>query len=75
MSRVLKGEVCFEQPMLPLYGQGTDLTDLNICGPRQENWPWVGHTGAGKSSIAKLIRRSNEFQEGRLLIDDMDIAR
>jgi ABC-type multidrug transport system fused ATPase/permease subunit len=33
----------------------------------------VGHTGAGKSSIAKLIARFYEFQEGDILIDDISI--
>jgi ATP-binding cassette subfamily B protein len=33
----------------------------------------VGHTGAGKSSIAKLVTRFYEFQEGQLLIDGQDI--
>jgi ATP-binding cassette subfamily B protein len=33
----------------------------------------VGHTGAGKSSIAKLIARFYEFQEGQILIDGDDI--
>ncbi|MEJ2448417.1 MAG: ATP-binding cassette domain-containing protein, partial [Anaerolineales bacterium] len=35
----------------------------------------VGHTGAGKSSIAKLIARFYEFQEGKILIDGEDIRR
>ncbi|MEV4170519.1 ABC transporter ATP-binding protein [Nonomuraea sp. NPDC049709] len=33
----------------------------------------VGHTGAGKSTLSKLITRFYEFQEGRLLIDGRDI--
>ena len=33
----------------------------------------MGHTGAGKSSIAKLIARFYEFQQGRILIDGHDI--
>jgi len=33
----------------------------------------VGHTGAGKSSIAKLIARFYEYQSGSILIDDHDI--
>jgi ATP-binding cassette subfamily B protein len=33
----------------------------------------VGHTGAGKSSIAKLIARFYEFQSGNLLLDGHDI--
>jgi ABC-type multidrug transport system fused ATPase/permease subunit len=33
----------------------------------------VGPTGAGKTTIAKLIARLYEISEGRLLIDDRDI--
>ncbi|MFC4119057.1 ABC transporter ATP-binding protein [Nonomuraea zeae] len=33
----------------------------------------VGHTGAGKSTLSKLITRFYEFQQGRLLIDGRDI--
>ncbi len=33
----------------------------------------VGHTGAGKSSVVKLMLRFYEFQGGRLLIDGHDI--
>jgi ATP-binding cassette subfamily B protein len=33
----------------------------------------VGHTGAGKSSLIKLVTRFYEFQAGRLLIDGADI--
>ncbi|MCU0494109.1 MAG: ABC transporter ATP-binding protein/permease [Chloroflexaceae bacterium] len=33
----------------------------------------VGHTGSGKSSIAKLVARFYEFQGGALLIDGVDI--
>jgi ATP-binding cassette subfamily B protein len=45
--------------------------DLNI--EPGESVALVGHTGAGKSSIAKLIARFYEFQSGRILIDDYDI--
>ena len=40
-----------------------------------ENVAIVGHTGAGKSSLARLVTRFYEFQEGELLIDDIDIRR
>jgi ATP-binding cassette subfamily B protein len=33
----------------------------------------VGHTGAGKSSIARLVARFYEFQSGQILIDGRDI--
>ncbi len=35
----------------------------------------VGHTGAGKSSIARLITRFYEFQGGELTIDGRDVRR
>jgi ATP-binding cassette subfamily B protein len=34
---------------------------------------FVGHTGAGKSTIAKLIARFYEFQEGEIRVDGRDI--
>ena len=69
----LKGQVCFEHLGFRYTDKEPILTDLNICVQAGENLALVGHTGAGKSSIAKLIARFYEFQEGRLLIDDMDI--
>lgn len=38
-----------------------------------ENVALVGHTGSGKSSIAKLIARFYEFQSGKILVDDHNI--
>lgn len=35
----------------------------------------VGHTGAGKSSIIKLITRFYEFQDGKIFVDGRDIRR
>lgn len=35
----------------------------------------VGHTGAGKTSIGRLIARFYEFQGGEILIDDIDIRK
>jgi ATP-binding cassette subfamily B protein len=49
------------------------LNDFSLEIAPGENVAIVGHTGAGKSSIAKLIARFYEFQEGRILIDGKDI--
>ena len=38
-----------------------------------ENVAFVGHTGAGKSTIAKLVTRFYEFQSGSIHIDGQDI--
>lgn len=48
-----------------------DHFDLDIAPG--ENIAFVGHTGAGKSTIAKLVARFYEFQGGDILIDGHDI--
>lgn len=47
--------------------------DFDLTIEPGESIALVGHTGAGKSSIAKLIARFYEFQSGRIVIDDYDI--
>ncbi|MFC4008575.1 ABC transporter ATP-binding protein [Nonomuraea purpurea] len=49
------------------------LRDFDLRIEAGETVALVGHTGAGKSTLSKLITRFYEFQEGRLLIDDHDI--
>ncbi len=51
------------------------LPNFNLAIHPQETVALVGHTGAGKSSVARLIARFYEFQEGRLLVDGRDIRR
>lgn len=60
--------VCFR------YGDGEAvLPDLSLHIPAGTSVALVGHTGSGKSSIARLVARFYEFQEGRILIDGRDI--
>lgn len=49
------------------------LDDFSLAIQPGESVALVGHTGAGKSSIAKLISRFYEYQDGQLLIDGHDI--
>ncbi len=51
------------------------LPDFSLEIRPHETVALVGHTGAGKSSIAKLISRFYEFQDGELLVDGDDIRR
>ena len=69
----LKGRVHFEDIDFRYTEQEPVLTQFNLLVQPGETLALVGHTGAGKSSIAKLIARFYEFQGGRLLIDDHDI--
>jgi len=69
----LKGEVAFEQLNFRYIDKEPVLTDFSLRVQPGETLALVGHTGAGKSSIAKLIARFYEFQSGRLTIDGHDI--
>ncbi|MCA2001476.1 MAG: ABC transporter ATP-binding protein/permease, partial [Chloroflexi bacterium] len=69
----LKGEVRFEDLDFHYSDKEPILSGFNLSVQPGETLALVGHTGAGKSSIAKLIARFYEFQGGRLLIDGRDI--
>src|SRR5512140_1092631 len=69
----LRGQICFEHLRFQYTPREVVLPDFNLCIEAGENIAFVGHTGAGKSSIAKLIARFYEFQGGRLLLDGHDI--
>jgi len=53
--------------------QSRVLSDFSLDIPAGQTLAVVGHTGAGKSSLMKLVLRFYEFQSGRLLIDGRDI--
>ena len=69
----LKGKIHFDDVHFRYTDNEPILTHFNLLVQPGETLALVGHTGAGKSSIAKLIARFYEYQEGRLLIDDHDI--
>jgi ATP-binding cassette subfamily B protein len=69
----LKGEIEFENVSFRYAENEPVLIDFNLTIHPGENLAIVGHTGAGKSSLAKLIARFYEFQSGRILIDGADI--
>ncbi|MFP4346489.1 MAG: ABC transporter ATP-binding protein, partial [Anaerolineales bacterium] len=69
----LKGEVVFDDVDFRYTEQEQVLEDFSLHIEAGESVAFVGHTGAGKSSIANLIARFYEFQEGQILIDGQDI--
>ena len=70
---LLRGEIEFVNIRFQYGRQETVLRGFSLHIKPGENVALVGHTGAGKSSIAKLIARFYEFQSGGLLIDGRDI--
>jgi len=69
----LKGEIRFEHVRFSYKESEVVLPDFSLHIKPGETIALVGHTGSGKSSIAKLIARFYEYQEGDLLIDGHDI--
>jgi ABC-type multidrug transport system fused ATPase/permease subunit len=69
----LKGRIEFKDMDFRYTDQETVLSDFNLTIAAGETVALVGHTGAGKSSLGKLVARFYEFQDGQLLIDDKDI--
>ncbi len=69
----LLGGIQFEHVDFQYESGDAVLRDFSLDIQPGENVAFVGHTGAGKSTIAKLITRYYEFQQGKILIDDRDI--
>ena len=70
----LKGAIVFDKVTFN-YSTGRDavLKSFSLTIPAGETLAIVGHTGAGKSSLVKLLMRFYEFQDGALLIDGRSI--
>ena len=69
----IEGRVRFEDVHFA-YGRGAEVLhgiDLDI--PAGTTVALVGHTGAGKSTIAKLLARFYEPTSGRITIDGVDL--
>jgi ABC-type multidrug transport system fused ATPase/permease subunit len=69
----IKGRIEFKQLEFHYTAQEQVLNGFNMLIPERETVALVGHTGAGKSSLGKLVARFYEFQGGQLLIDGQDI--
>lgn len=69
----LRGEVEFKDVWFRYLDKEPVLSDFNLHIQPGETVALVGHTGSGKSSIARLIARFYEFQRGQLLVDGRDI--
>jgi len=69
----IDGDVRFETVRFG-YGTGPEvLHGIDLDVPAGTTVALVGHTGAGKSTIAKLLARFYDPLEGRLTIDGVDL--
>jgi ABC-type multidrug transport system fused ATPase/permease subunit len=71
----LDGQIEFRHLQLAYTASEVVLPDFSLHIRARETVALVGHTGAGKSSVGRLIARFYEFQSGELLVDGRDVRR
>src|SRR5690606_2015048 len=69
----LRGKIEFEHVDFGYKDEQRVLRDFSLTIQAGETVAFVGHTGAGKSTLGKLVARFYEFQGGRILVDGQDI--
>ena len=67
------GKITFDKVSFRYSNDVSVLKDLNLTIPAGETVALVGTTGAGKSTIAKLISRFYDPTEGQVLLDGIDL--
>jgi ATP-binding cassette subfamily B protein len=70
---ILQGEIVFDKVCFRYSAQEQVLQDFELTIAAGESIALVGHTGAGKSSLAKLIARFYEFEAGEIRVDGQDL--
>jgi ABC-type multidrug transport system fused ATPase/permease subunit len=69
----IQGEIRFDNVGFRYNDKEKVLDNFSLTIKPGETLALVGHTGAGKSSIGKLVARFYEFQAGRIAVDGKDI--
>ena len=69
----VRGEIRFDRVTFSYGGDALALDDVTLDVPPGQTLALVGATGAGKSTLAKLVARFYDPDEGRVLIDGHDL--
>ncbi|MCA1905699.1 MAG: ABC transporter ATP-binding protein/permease [Desulfarculus sp.] len=67
------GEVRFENVTFGYDPERPVLRGVDFTIPAGQSWAVVGPTGAGKTSLAGLLLRLHDPQQGRVLLDGVDL--
>ena len=69
------GTFSFEAVSFAYDGDLWAVRDLTFAAARGERLAVVGHTGAGKTTLVNLLLRFFEPQEGRILVNGLELRR
>jgi ABC-type multidrug transport system fused ATPase/permease subunit len=69
----IRGEIRFEDVTFSYGGDAPALDHVTLTVPPGQTLALVGETGAGKSTLAKLVARFYDPDEGSVLIDGHDL--
>jgi ABC-type multidrug transport system fused ATPase/permease subunit len=69
----VRGEIEFDQVSFSYDGEAPALCEVDLTIPPGQTVALVGATGAGKSTLAKLVARFYDPDHGRVLIDGHDL--
>jgi ATP-binding cassette subfamily B protein len=69
----VRGEIRFEDVTFSYGGEALALDRVDLVVPPGQTLALVGETGAGKSTLAKLVARFYDPDDGRVLIDGHDL--
>ena len=69
----LKGDISFDKVWFRYKEEQWILKDLSFSVDAGKFLALVGHTGAGKSSIIRILNRFYEIEKGKIQIDNLSI--
>ncbi|MGH2846164.1 MAG: ABC transporter ATP-binding protein [Thermoleophilaceae bacterium] len=69
----IRGDIDFEDVTFAYSGDNPALCEVDLRIPPGQTVALVGATGAGKSTLAKLVARFYDPDHGRVLIDGFDL--
>ena len=69
----VRGEIEFDDVSFSYGGDKPALRDVSLSVPPGQTVALVGATGAGKSTLAKLVARFYDPDSGRVLVDGHDL--
>jgi ABC-type multidrug transport system fused ATPase/permease subunit len=69
----VRGEIDFEDVTFAYSGDNPALCSIDLHIPPGQTLALVGATGAGKSTLAKLVARFYDPDHGRVLVDGHDL--